>query len=136
MAKIAGKAGHVSIDGTDISLDVVSVDFPLDIQDLDVTGFTSVGHERIAGLEDATMTVRAVFNDAASRSHAVLSGAADSATLSVIYGPKGSTGGFPKIMMTCLCTNISYNATPDGRAEISATFALSDPTNGWVITTF
>lgn len=141
MTRFAGRDSYVAVDdsgGTlrNISPHVSSIDFPLDVAEIDVTGLGTVGRNRIAGHEDSQVTVRAHFDDTATTgSHAVLSGI-PGLIGTIEFGPKGNTGGFPKLTGEFLCTNVTYSTSVDGGVEINATFMLANPTAGFTVTTF
>lgn len=129
MTKYAGKASKLELDNsagtlTDISTTVYSVDWPYDVADLDVTGFSAAGRERIAGLVDTTFTVRAGFDDAADKSWDVISAWYGAGNKTYKFYPIGGSTHF--WTGEAILTSLGISASVDGRIEINASFAASD----------
>lgn len=140
MAKFSGKDSRFRIDdngGTlrDVSNDIQSIDFPLDVADLDTTGFGQTAHSRILGLKDTVFSIRGFLNDAAvaaSPSHSGLY-----TVMALLYTnntqdtdfefyPAGTTAGRPKITGKCIITNLQISDPVDGVVGLNITGGISD----------
>ena len=116
MAKYHGRLAVFRLDDSsgdlrDLSSDVNSVEAPATGDTVEVSGFGDVTKKYVVGLKDSQMRVQGNFNDAALKSHAVLSGVvAGTAGLEMHYWPSGSASGKPVFEGSVLVSEYSVSA--------------------------
>jgi len=120
--KTSGKALSFTIDDAsgsvrDISGDVLEVTgLPGEVLMSDATTGGSTGVKNIGGLQKCSFSFKALFNDAATTgSWTVLGGfGTDDATetRSFVFGPAGTTSGYPKMSGECKIKSIEFPAKP------------------------
>ena len=116
MAKYHGRLAVLRIDDSsgdlrDISEDVNSADAPSNADTVEVSGFQDVTKKYVVGLRDSQMRLQGNFNDAALKSHAVLSGVVGGTTgLEMHYWPRGSAAGAPVFEGSVHCSEYSVSA--------------------------
>ena len=92
-----------------------------DIEALLTTTAGDNSNTYIPGLKDATFSVEFDYNDTLV-DH--LDGVYGSASLSFVYGPAGSTGGYNKYTGECMLTSVPISS-PIGLNTISAEFQVT-----------
>jgi len=126
-----GKALFFSLDNStpavkDISADVEEVDgLPGEVELAKYAGGGSSGYSHIPGLFNCEFTVKAVFNDTADKAWDVVKGyLADAATRSFVYGPKGSSNGYPKFSGECWIRSIALPGKTTDMNRFTATLVV------------
>lgn len=118
MAKTGGLGDNLYVDGYDLSGDIGAVSSigggPAVI---DVTAINSSAMERIGGLRDGRIEYSAFFNDAAARSHVVLS-ALPTADRIITYC-RGTTLGNPAACLVAKQLNYDPTRAADGALTIA-----------------
>lgn len=116
MAKYHGRLSVLRLDDSaaglrDISEDTNSVEAPSNADTVEVSGMGDSTKKYVVGLKDSQMRVQGNFNDAANKSHAVLSGVVGgTAGLKMHYWPRGSVAGAPVFRGSVLCSEYSVSA--------------------------
>jgi len=131
MAKFAATDYVVTINGTDFSTSLNSVELSQEADDLETTAFGSSWRTRIGGLKQASLTLNFMQDFAAGSVDATLNPLL--ATLAtVVLKPNGTTVGTtnPSYTMTCLVTQYSPFASSVGDV---ATLSVSWPVSGSVV---
>ena len=106
----------------DIKNDVTNLDFSIPYASQDTTGVDKYARERLALLADFTGTMNGVFNPAANRAHAVLSGDLRVVrTLSLVISTKSLSN-------EVLITEYKLTRASGGDFTWQAPFALADGT--------
>lgn len=130
MAKFAATDYFVSVNGTDFSQNLNSVELAIEADDLETTAFGQGFRTRIGGLQQASLTLNFMQDFGAGSVDAVLSPLL--ATLAtVIIRPTSSavSATNPAYTMTALVTQYSPFASSVGDiASLSVTFPVSGTT--------
>lgn len=124
MATANSKNSKLSINGTDLSAYVDSVDgLPPDYETDDVTTFGVAGHKYATTLTNGTFTFGGPYDDTASTGpDAVLAAAyAAGAAVAFIYGPAGSASGARRFTGSCIITQYKPTAAVGGVVRYTAT---------------
>lgn len=108
---VHGKNTFFSLDDTsgsvrDISNVLDNVDFPQNIETAETTAFGSTAKSYIVGLEDATISVSGKWDATVD---GYITGGAEPASRSFVYGPAGSTGGNIKYTGEAIVTGFSVS---------------------------
>ena len=111
MAFVHGKSTDFSIDDTsgtprNISAYVNSVDFPDNVETAETTAFGSTAKSYIVGLTDATISVSGLWD---ATLDGYISGGAEPASRSFIFGPAGSTVSNIKYTGEAIVTSYSIS---------------------------
>ena len=115
---------------------------PGDIDLGDVTVAGQVGHTSYPGLQKASFTTIHTFDDAAGGSFTVLGSFQSlqqtypTVPWGIIFGPKGTTGGFPKITCNALISKITMPIKVTDPNTFTVTWEMSASTSGVAVTTF
>jgi hypothetical protein len=127
MAKFAATDYFVSINGTDFSTSLNSVELALEADDLETTAFGQGFRTRIGGLKQASLTLNFMQDFAAGSVDAVLSPLLATLATVVIKPTSGTvTATNPSYTMTALVTQYSPFASSVGDiASLSVTFPVS-----------
>ena len=139
--KSHGRKLSFSFAGHDISAWIEEVNgLPGEVDLGDITTAGAVGHVSWPGLQKGTVTLKCLFDDAATSAYsyiaAVLNGyatAAPPAVSAFIYGPAGSTSGFAKIYGNAWVNKISFPAKVTDPLKFDVTLTLD---NGFTIGAF
>jgi hypothetical protein len=139
--KSHGRKLSFSFAGHDISAWVEEVGgLPGEVELGDITTAGSVGHVSWPGLEKASITLKCLFDDAATSAFsyiaAILNGyatASPPAVSAFIYGPAGTTAGFAKISGNCWVNKIDFPAKVTDPLKFTVTMTVD---NGFTIGTF
>ena len=125
---VHGKALNFTLDnsgGTPVDLSAYvmgsGVDFGRDIEALLTTTAGDNSNTYIPGLKDATFSVEFDYSDTLV-DH--LDGVYGTASLSFVYGPSGSTGGYNKYSGECMMTSVPITS-PIGLNTVSADFQVT-----------
>jgi len=108
---VHGKSTNFTLDDTsgsvrDISNTLTSVDFPASIDVAETTAFGSSAKSYIVGLEDATISCSGIWD---STVDGYITGGAEPASRSFVYGPAGSTAGNVKYTGEAIVTSYSIS---------------------------
>jgi hypothetical protein len=127
MAKFAATDYFVSINGTDFSTSLNSVELALEADDLETTAFGQGFRTRIGGLKQASLTLNFMQDFAAGSVDAILSPLLATLATVVIKPTSGTvTATNPSYTMTALVTQYSPFASSVGDiASLSVTFPVS-----------
>lgn len=92
----------------------------------DVTAAGDAGDKSIPGRASASVTINGWLDTAATTgSYVVLNGLrTTTATATIIYGPMGTTTGFPKETAELWLESLVYDASIDGAVPFVATFKM------------
>lgn len=131
MAKFAATDYYVTINGTDFSTSLNSVELSQEADDLETTAFGSSWRTRIGGLKQASLTLNFMQDFAAGSVDATLNPLLGSIATVVIKPTSGTvTATNPTYTMTALVTQYSPFASSVGDI---ATLSVSWPVSGSVV---
>lgn len=131
MAKFAATDYYVTINGTDFSTSLNSVELSQEADDLETTAFGSSWRTRIGGLKQASLTLNFMQDFAAGSVDATLNPLLGSIATVVIKPTSSSVGtANPSYTMTCLVTQYSPFASSVGDV---ATLSVTWPVSGSVV---
>jgi hypothetical protein len=127
MAKFAATDYFVSINGTDFSTNLNSVELAQEADDLETTAFGSSWRTRIGGLKQASLTLNFMQDFGAGSVDATLNPLLGSIATVVIKPTSGTVNSTnPTYTMTALVTQYSPFASSVGDiATLSVTFPIS-----------
>ena len=127
MAKFAATDYFVSINGTDFSTNLNSVELAIEADDLETTAFGQGFRTRIGGLKQASLTLNFMQDFAAGSVDAILSPLLATLATVVIKPTSGTvTATNPSYTMLALVTQYSPFASSVGDiASLSVTFPVS-----------
>jgi hypothetical protein len=130
MAKFAATDHKITINGTDFSTSLNSVELSQEADDIETTAFGSSWRTRIGGLKQASLTLNFMQDFAAGSVDATLNPLLGSIATVVITGTSGTvTSTNPSYSMTALVTQYSPFASSVGDI---ATLSVSWPVTGSV----
>ena len=131
MAKFAATDYYVTINGTDFSTSLNSVELSQEADDLETTAFGSSWRTRIGGLKQASLTLNFMQDFAAGSVDATLNPLLGSIATVVIKPTSGTvTATNPTYTMTALVTQYSPFASSVGDI---ATLSVTWPVSGSVV---
>jgi hypothetical protein len=131
MAKFAATDYFVSVNGTDFSTSLNSVELSQEADDLETTAFGSTWRTRIGGLKQASLTLNFMQDFGAGSVDATLNGLLGSIATVVIKPTSGTvTSTNPTYTMTALVTQYSPFASSVGDI---ATLSVTWPVSGSVV---
>ena len=127
MAKFAATDYFVSINGSDFSTNLNSVELSQEADDLETTAFGSSWRTRIGGLKQASLTLNFMQDFGAGSVDATLNPLLGSIATVIIKPTSGTvTATNPTYTMTALVTQYSPFASSVGDiATLSVTFPIS-----------
>jgi len=127
MAKFAATDYFVSINGTDFSTNLNSVELALEADDLETTAFGQGFRTRIGGLKQASLTLNFMQDFGSGSVDQVLSPLLASLATVVLKPTSGTVSSTnPSFTMTALVTQYSPMASSVGDlATLSVTFPVS-----------
>lgn len=127
MAKFAATDYFVSINGTDFSTNLNSVELAIEADDLETTAFGTTFRTRIGGLKQASLTLNFMQDFGSGSVDQVLSPLLATLATVVIKPTSGTvTATNPSYTMTALVTQYSPFASSVGDiASLSVTFPIS-----------
>lgn len=131
MAKFAATDYAVTINGSDFSASLNSVELAQEADDLETTAFGSTWRTRIGGLKQASLTLNFMQDFAAGSVDATLNPLLGSIATVVIKPTSSAVGTTnPSYTMTCLVTQYSPFASSVGDV---ATLSVTWPVSGSVV---
>jgi hypothetical protein len=131
MAKFAATDYFVSINGTDFSTSLNSVELAEEADNLETTAFGSTWRTRIGGLKQASLTLNFMQDFAAGSVDAVLNPLLGSIATVVVKATSGTVSAInPTYTMTALVTQYSPFASSVGDI---ATLSVTWPVSGSVV---
>lgn len=119
MAFVHGSNSAISVDGTALTAYVDSVTHDRTMETAETTAFSNDDKTFIAGLYDGSFSLTGHWDSTAD---STLHGTFDGATISIIYGPAGSTTGLVRYTATCLVTSYNITSQVGDRVNWSASF--------------
>jgi len=131
MAKFAATDYKITINGTDFSTNLNSVELAQEADDLETTAFGQSWRSRIGGLKNATLTLNFMQDFAAGSVDATLNPLLGSIATVIIQSASGTVSATqPKYTATCLVTAYSPFASSVGDI---ATLSVTWPVSGTVV---
>lgn len=122
----------VTVNGTDLSQYLSSVELTTEADELEVTAFGTEWRERISGLKTGTISMDFFADYAASAASAVINPLLGTIATVVVQSNNGTVSSvWPKYTGTFLCTSVTPVA---GAVGDVSTFSVSWPTSGTVTT--
>lgn len=108
---VHGKSTNFTLDDTsgtvrDISNVLTSVDFPQSLDTAETTAFGSSSKSYIVGLKDATISVSGIWDATVD---GYMTGGAEPASRTFVYGPAGSTASNIKYTGEAIVTGFSVS---------------------------
>ena len=108
---------------TDISNTLNSVSFPREIETLETTSFGSSNRSYVVGFQDATISIEGSFDATVDAHLAGILG--QEASVSIEYGPEGSTAGQVKYTAEAFMTSYESSAGVGDIVTFSAEFQIT-----------
>jgi len=131
MAKFAATDYKITINGTDFSTNLNSVELAQEADDLETTAFGQSWRSRIGGLKNASLTLNFMQDFAAGSVDATLNPLLGSIATVIIQSASGTvTSTQPKYTAECLVTQYSPFASSVGDI---ATLSVTWPTTGTIV---
>ena len=130
MAKFAATDYKVTINGTNLSTNLNSVELALESDDLETTAFGTTFRERIGGLKSGSLTLQFMRDFAASSVDATLFPLYNTLA-TVVITPTSSSVSATNPSYTAVCLINSYSPMASSIGDI-ATFSITVPTSGTV----
>jgi hypothetical protein len=130
MAKFAATDYKVTINGTNLSTNLNSVELALESDDLETTAFGTTFRERIGGLKSGSLTLQFMQDFAASSVDATLFPLYNTLA-TVVITPTSSSVSASNPSYTAVCLINSYSPMASSIGDI-ATFSITVPTSGTV----
>jgi hypothetical protein len=130
MAKFSATDYKITINGTNLSTSLNSVELALESDDLETTAFGTTFRERIGGLKSGSVTLQFMQDFAASSVDATLFPLYNTLATVVIV-PTSSTVSATNPSYTAVCLVNSYSPFASSVGDI-ATFSITLPTSGTV----
>jgi hypothetical protein len=112
-----GSNSFISVDGTTLSSYVDSVSFDRTGETAEVTAFGNDDKAYIAGLFDGAIQISGHWD---ATQDAAVAGCFDGSTVTVIYGPDGSTAGEVRYSFAAIITNYSPSSSVGDKVSWSA----------------
>ena len=135
MAKFAATDYKITINGTDFSTNLNSVELAQEADDLETTAFGQSWRSRIGGLKNASVTLNFMQDFAAGSVDAVLNPLLGSIATVIVQSASGTVSATqPKYTAECLVTSYSPFASSVGDiATLSVTWSVTGtPVRGTV----
>lgn len=130
MAKFAATDYKITINGTNLSTNLNSVELALESDSLETTAFGGTFRESIGGLKSGSLTLQFMQDFAASSVDATLFPLYNTLATVVIV-PTSSTVSATNPSYTAVCLVNSYSPFASSVGDI-ATFSITLPTSGTV----
>ena len=130
MAKFAATDYKVTINGTNLSTNLNSVELALESDDLETTAFGTTFRERIGGLKSGSLTLQFMQDFAASSVDATLFPLYNTLA-TVVITPTSSSVSATNPSYTAVALVNSYSPFASSVGDI-ATFSITLPTSGTV----
>ena len=127
MAKFAATDYKITINGTDFSTNLNSVELAQEADDLETTAFGQSWRSRIGGLKNASVTLNFMQDFAAGSVDAVLNPLLGSIATVIVQSASGTVSATqPKYTAECLVTSYSPFASSVGDiATLSVTWSVT-----------
>ena len=133
MAKLVLTDAKVTINGTDLSQSITSIDFSQEADDKETTAFGQAWRSRVGGLKQGSVKIDFLADFASSNVHATINGLLGTIATVVVTPTSGSaTSTNPQYTFPCLVTQIQPIA---GAVGDLATESVTWPTSGTVTVT-
>ena len=130
MAKFAATDYKITVNGSNLSTNLNSVELALESDDLETTAFGGTFRERIGGLKTGSLTLQFMQDFAAGAVDATLFPLFNTLATVVIVPTSGTVSASnPSYSALVLCNSYSPHATSVGDI---ATFSVTWPTSGTV----
>jgi hypothetical protein len=130
MAKFSATDYKITVNGTNLSTNLNSVELALESDDLETTAFGGTFRERIGGLKTGSLTLQFMQDFAAASVDATLFPLFNTLATVVIVPTSGTvTASNPSYSVLALCN--SYTPHNSSVGDI-ATFSVTWPTSGTV----
>lgn len=130
MAKFAANDYKITVNGTNLSTSLNSVELALESDDLETTAFGGTFRERIGGLKTGSLTLQFMQDFAAASVDATLFPLFNTLATVVIV-PTSSTVSATNPSYTAVCLANSYTPFASSVGDI-ATLSVTWPTSGTV----
>jgi hypothetical protein len=130
MAKFAATDYKITINGTNLSTNLNSVELALESDDLETTAFGGTFRERIGGLKTGSLTLQFMQDFAAASVDATLFPLFNTLA-TVVITPTSGTVTATNPSYTALCLVNSYSPFASSVGDL-ATFSITLPTSGTV----
>jgi hypothetical protein len=131
MAKFAATDYKVTINGTNFSTNLNSVELSIESDDLEITAFGSDWRSRIGGLKSASLTLQFMQDFGTSQVDATLFPLLNTLATVVIVPTSGTVNSTnPSYTATCLVN--SYTPFASSVGDI-ATLSVTWPTSGTIV---
>jgi len=130
MAKFAATDYKITINGTNLSTNLNSVELALESDDLETTAFGTTFRERIGGLKTGSLTLQFMQDFAAASVDATLFPLFNTLA-TVVITPTSGTVTATNPSYTALCLVNSYSPFASSVGDL-ATFSITLPTSGTV----
>jgi len=131
MAKFAATDYKITINGTNLSTNLNSVELSLESDDLETTAFGGTFRERIGGLKTGSLTLQFMQDFGAASVDATLFPLYNTLA-TVVITPTSSTVSATNPSYTAVCLINSYSPMASSIGDI-ATFSITVPTSGTVV---
>ena len=130
MAKFSATDYKITVNGSNLSTNLNSVELALESDDLETTAFGTTFRERIGGLKTGSLTLQFMQDFAAGAVDATLFPLFNTLATVVIVPTSGTVSASnPSYSALVLCNSYSPHATSVGYI---ATFSVTWPTSGTV----
>ena len=130
MAKFSATDYKITVNGTNLSTNLNSVELALESDDLETTAFGGTFRERIGGLKTGSLTLQFMQDFAAASVDATLFPLFNTLATVVIVPTSGTvTSSNPSYTAICLANSYTPHASSVGDI---ATFSVTWPTSGTV----
>jgi len=130
MAKFAATDYKITVNGTNLSTNLNSVELALESDDLETTAFGTTFRERIGGLKTGSLTLQFMQDFAAASVDATLFPLFNTLA-TVVITPTSGTVTATNPSYTALCLVNSYSPFASSVGDL-ATFSITLPTSGTV----
>jgi hypothetical protein len=131
MAKFSATDYKITVNGTNLSTSLNSVELALESDDLETTAFGGTFRERIGGLKTGSLTLQFMQDFGASSVDATLFPLFNTLA-TVVITPTSSTVSATNPSYTALCLVNSYSPFASSVGDL-ATFSITLPTSGTVV---
>lgn len=131
MAKFSATDYKITVNGTNLSTNLNSVELALESDDLETTAFGGTFRERIGGLKTGSLTLQFMQDFGASSVDATLFPLFNTLA-TVVITPTSSTVSATNPSYTAVCLANNYVAANAAVGDL-ATFSITWPTSGTVV---
>ena len=131
MAKFSATDYKITVNGTNLSTNLNSVELALESDDLETTAFGGTFRERIGGLKTGSLTLQFMQDFGASSVDATLFPLFNTLA-TVVITPTSSTVSATNPSYTAVCLANAYTPANAAVGDL-ATFSITWPTSGTVV---